>query len=401
MKSIKGRDIIIVGLQPWDTEIGSNCKNIALELSKSNRVLYVNSPLDRITKIKRRHEHSIAKRIALLSNNESSLESVKENLWVYYPDVVIESINWIKLNFIFDLLNGYNNRLISKSIKKALKILNFGNYILFNDNDIFRSFYLKEFLQPSVSVYYSRDFLLGVDYWKYHGRRLEPLLIKKSDVCVANSSYLASICKQYNKDSFDVGQGCEIELFLPNPSLVVPEDMEGISKPIVGYVGVLEALRLDIEIISFIAEKRPDWNIVLVGPEGKEFRESKLHEMSNVFFLGSKKPEQLPAYVHAFSVCINPQVLNEVTIGNYPRKVDEYLAAGKPVVATNTPAMSIFDGYCYLAKNKEEYVRYIQDALESDQEDLRKKRISFASSHTWENSVAKIYESINYLNNRN
>ena len=46
---ITGRDIVIVGQQPWDVEIGSNCKNIAEELTKHNRVLYVNSPLDRIT----------------------------------------------------------------------------------------------------------------------------------------------------------------------------------------------------------------------------------------------------------------------------------------------------------------------------------------------------------------
>jgi len=394
MNSIKGRDIIIVGLQPWDTEIGSNCKNIALEFSKFNRVLYVNSPLDRITKIKRKREPAIAKRIALLDHSEKNLELVHENLWVYYPDVVIESINWIKLNFIFDLLNRHNNVLISKSIKKALKKLNFEDYILFNDNDIFRSFYLKDLLQPSVSIYYSRDFLLGVDYWKHHGSRLEPQLMKRSDVCVANSSYLASICKQYNANSFDVGQGCEVELFVAENPLAIPEDMVNISKPIIGYVGVLEALRLDIEIIAFIADQRPDWNIVLVGPEGREFRESRLHQMSNVFFLGSKTPDQLPEYVHAFSVCINPQVLNEVTIGNYPRKVDEYLAAGKPVVATNTPAMSIFQEYCYLAENKGEYVKFIQDALERDQEDIRQKRISFASSHTWKNSVAKIYDSI-------
>lgn len=46
---IRNRDIIVVGQQPWDVEIGSNCKNIATEFAKHNRVLYVNSPLDRIT----------------------------------------------------------------------------------------------------------------------------------------------------------------------------------------------------------------------------------------------------------------------------------------------------------------------------------------------------------------
>ena len=40
-------DFVIVGLQAWYFELGSNCKNIALELSKHHRVLYINMPLDR------------------------------------------------------------------------------------------------------------------------------------------------------------------------------------------------------------------------------------------------------------------------------------------------------------------------------------------------------------------
>ena len=61
-----------------------------------------------------------------------------------------------------------------------------------------RCFYLKELLQPSISIYYSRDYMLAVDYWKKHGEKLEPLLIAKSDLCVANSTYLSDYCKQYN-----------------------------------------------------------------------------------------------------------------------------------------------------------------------------------------------------------
>ena len=50
---------------------------------------------------------------------------------------------------------------------------------------------------------------------------------------------------------------------------------------------------------------------------------------------------------------LNPQLLNEVTIGNYPRKIDEYLAMGKPTVATKTEGMSVFADYTYLAEDKE------------------------------------------------
>ncbi|HAI83429.1 MAG TPA: glycosyl transferase family 1, partial [Chitinophagaceae bacterium] len=87
------------------------------------------------------------------------------------------------------------------------------------------------------------------------------------------------------------------------------------------------------------ATAKPEWSLVLVGPEDEAFKQSALHQLPNVHFLGSKQPEALPEYVAAFDVCINPQLLNEVTIGNYPRKVDEYLAMGKPVVATQTEAM--------------------------------------------------------------
>ena len=58
---IKGKDIIVVGIQAWDIEIGSNCKNIAVEMSHHNRVLYINSPLDRITKFKERHTEKVKK----------------------------------------------------------------------------------------------------------------------------------------------------------------------------------------------------------------------------------------------------------------------------------------------------------------------------------------------------
>ncbi|RZL39701.1 MAG: glycosyltransferase family 1 protein, partial [Pedobacter sp.] len=50
MVVIENRDIVVVGQQPWDTPIGSNCKDLALEFSKHNRVLYINAPLDRRTK---------------------------------------------------------------------------------------------------------------------------------------------------------------------------------------------------------------------------------------------------------------------------------------------------------------------------------------------------------------
>jgi len=396
-KLVSGRDIIIVGQQPWDTDIGSNCKNLAIEFSKHNRVLYVNSPLDVKTKYKGKLDPKIQKRVAVINNKADGLEQISENLWTYYPDKTIQSINWIGNNTIFNLFNRFNNKRFATSITKAVKRLGFKNFILFNDSDIFRSFYLKELLLPAISIYYSRDYMVAVDYWKKHGVVLEPQLIAKSDLCVANSPYLADYCAKYNPHSFFVGQGCDLSLFASKDGFSMPEDIKLIDRPVIGYVGVLQSIRLDMELLKYIAVKRPEWSIVLVGPQDEEFKISDLHTIKNIHFLGAKDGSQLPAYINSFDVCINPQLVNEVTIGNYPRKIDEYLAMGKPTVATQTRAMEIFADYAYLGETKEDYINLIQKALDENTTELQNKRKTFAASHTWENNMLEIYKAINSL----
>jgi glycosyltransferase involved in cell wall biosynthesis len=345
--------------------------------------------------LRQKNDPKIQKRRNVIKGREDGIVKITANLWNYYPDKMIESINWIKNEKVFDTLNKYNNKLFAAAIKRAVKKLGFSNIILFNDNDIFRSFYLKDYLNPASSIYYSRDYLLAVDYWKQHGKKLEPEIIAKSVVCVANSTYLANYCRQYNTHSFYVGQGCELDIFTHYKSNELPADIKHISSPVIGYVGALQSIRLDMDMLIHIALQKPAWNIVLVGPEDEQFKISKLHEIKNVHFLGAKQPSELPAYINAFDVCLNPQLVNEVTIGNYPRKIDEYLAMGKPVVATKTEAMSIFKDHTYLGETKEDYIQLIQKALYENTMQLQQQRKDFASQHTWQNSVIEIYKAIN------
>jgi glycosyltransferase involved in cell wall biosynthesis len=390
---IIGRDIIVIGIQPWDIEIGSNCKNIAEEMSKYNRILYVNSPLDRNTKKNKASEERIQRRIRISSGKEDDLVEIGSNLWNLFPKQQIESINWLPDGKLYDFINKRNNRKFAEDIQTAIDRLGFKDFIIFNDSNMFTGFHQKELLKPKTYVYYMRDYLTKNPYWRKHGLRLEPLLIKKADVVVNNSTLYAEYGRQFNKHSYMVGQGCDVSLFKDDDGKIpIPEDMKAFGKPIIGYVGFLSSRRLDIDLLIYMAEKRTNWTIVLVGPEDDQFKESKLHQLKNVHFLGSRDSSELPSYIKSFDIAMNPQLINDATIGNYPRKIDEYLAMGKPTIGSATKAMDYFKDYTYLATTNDEWIEAIEKALQEDNSSLRQARIACGTSHSWENNVKEIFK---------
>ncbi|HEX2535353.1 MAG TPA: glycosyltransferase [Chitinophagaceae bacterium] len=389
---MKNKDIVVVGLQSWDIEIGSNCKNIALEFARHNRVLYVNRAVDRISALRRKNDPKTARRLQSLRGAVPDLQSIGPNLWTLDPRTVVESVNWMPAG-AFQWFNRINNRRIARAIRAACGRLGFTDIILFIDNDFFRAQYLPDYLQPETTIYYVRDYLVNQPYFKKHGAEAEAALMKKATFVVANSGYLADYGRKHNPNAFDIGQGCDLTAFRADETYPVPEDMAALKgKPVIGYVGALVGYRLDIPLLEELARRRRDWNWVLVGPEDEAFRGSALHSLDNVHFLGRKPETTLAGYLAHFNVCMNPQQVNEITVGNYPRKVDEYLAMGKPVVATFTDFMKSFSGYVYLCRNAEEYIRAIETALaEAPGIPQRSERISFALSHTWEASVDSLY----------
>ena len=396
MQSVRSSptDFVFVGIQSWDLPLGGNAKDMALELAITSRVLYVNPPPDRITRFRQRD----APQPKGQPHPAGHLFRVNDALWVLYPAVTLESINWLPDSFLFDYVNRLNNQRLASRIQQAIDHLAFGPVTVFNDSDMFRSFYLKELLAPRHYVYYTRDNLMAVDYWRKHGRRLEVRLMEKADLVVSNSAYLAQLACQHNKHTEDIGQGCDLTHFNAATRYPVPNDLKSIASPRIGYVGALNASRLSIDWLVSTAQARPDWNILLIGPEDKTFQESVLHKLSNVHFLGAKSMLALPAYLQHLDVAINPQHLNALTIGNYPRKVDEYLAMGKPVVARRTETMQLFDDYVTLAETPGQFVEGIEKALRRDLPTALDSCVAFARSHTWAKSVTTLIKAINQLN---
>jgi teichuronic acid biosynthesis glycosyltransferase TuaH len=382
---IKGKDIVLFSFQSWDSEIGFNFKDMAFELARYNRVLFINRANDRASLLPDKKEG-----ISVENKQQEELIQVQENFWMFNTGLILESINWINWAWLYDFINKGNNKRLAKKINEAINQLSFKDVILINDNDFFRGLYLKKMI-PSCSeyIFYIRDFLTIQPYFKKHGQRLEKKMIKKSDIVVANSAYLANYARQWNNNSYDIGQGCDFNGYLLE-DFPMPDDMANIPRPIVGYCGAISAMRLDADIIEHLAKSVPGCSIVLVGPEDDFFEKSEMKRMDNIYFLGSKNPESVPTYIYHFDICINPQLVNPLTIGNYPRKIDEYLAMGKPVLATSTEAMKMFEQHVFLCSTKNDYVDKINAVLadkNSFSKEEKKRRTDFALSHTWENSI--------------
>lgn len=391
---MKGRNIIITSIQAWDIPIGSNSRNIAYELAKENKVLYINTPLDRISSWRERKHLSIIKKKKVVKTGKPLIEQITSNLSVLYPSVMMESINFLPEGKLYEYLSKRNSELLANNILSVLTVLNFKHVILFIDSDMYRSFYLKELIKPVYTIYYTRDNLQSVKYWKRHGARMEPLLMQKVNCVVANSLYLAQIAERNNQNSFYVEQGCDLDLYDAELNYIEPNDLLSISHPRIVYTGVLFHSRLDISLIQYIANQNTNWNFVLIGNEDKEFTESILHKEKNIYFLGAKIPKELPAYLKYSDVCINPQLINPMTIGNYPRKIDEYLAMGKPVVAIKTQAMEIFKNEVYLADNPLEFNTMLKAAIVENNAEKEAKRIELAKRHSWKQNTTLIFESI-------
>jgi teichuronic acid biosynthesis glycosyltransferase TuaH len=380
------RNFIIISLSPWDFELGSNIREIANQLSLNHKVLFVNIPMKR-TELWQKEKKWAVERAKVIKSGKNSYSTINENLTIATTPIVFEPINRLKPDFLFDILNKINTKRYAKAIQTVADEHGFKEYYLINDNDIYSGCLLPNFVKAKLHIYYLRDYMRGMSYWSTHSSRIEPVLLKNYKLVLTNSTYLASYAHSINPASYYVGQGCEVDHFMNPTKNAEPEDLKAISGVKIGYIGALNAERLDIDLIKYIADKNPSYQIVLVGPEDEQFLNSALHSIKNIWFLGKKRPDELKDYMDYFDVCINPQKVNEVTIGNYPRKIDEYLATGKPVVASHTETMTPFESVTYLAKDFTEFSEMLTKAVSENSEERVQARKALAKEHTWENSV--------------
>ncbi|WP_227386122.1 glycosyltransferase [Microvirga rosea] len=111
-----------------------------------------------------------------------------------------------------------------------------------------------------------------------------------------------------------------------------PSDQAGIPHPRLGFFGVIDE-RMDIDLVAAVADLRPDWQLVMIGPVVK-IDPASLPQRSNIHWLGGRSYAELPQYLSGWDIGFMPFALNESTKFISPTKTPEFLAAGVPVIST-------------------------------------------------------------------
>jgi UDP-galactopyranose mutase len=116
-------------------------------------------------------------------------------------------------------------------------------------------------------------------------------------------------------------------------TLAEPDGQRGIPHPRIGFFGVIDE-RMDLELVRAVAEARPHYQFVFIGPVAK-IDHARLPRLPNIHWLGARGYDELPPYIASWDVAMMPFARNEATRFISPTKTLEYLAAGKPVVSTS------------------------------------------------------------------
>ena len=180
-------------------------------------------------------------------------------------------------------------------------------------------------------------------------------------------------------------------------------DQAAIPTPRLGFFGVLDE-RFDLDLLSALADARPDWNFVLIGPVVK-IDPSALPRRLNLHYLGQKSYEELPRYLAGWDVALMPFARNESTRFISPTKTPEYLAGGRMVVSTPIPDVvaSYGDtGVVKIADGAEAFEAAIEEALrESAEADKRFARCDAAIEHeSWDNIASSMTHAIERIGAR-
>jgi len=388
---------ICVASQSWDTPLRTNRHYMMEQFARTNFVIFIESLGLRMPTISKSDVTKIIKK--LFRSFLGARKTSTKNLYALDPFILPLSITGR-----YSVLDKLNQWLLICQIRRSINSL---------DRSIPRILwsYIPSVLplvgkfNEKLLVYDCVDDCSGVSTFSKDIIKQDTDLTKIANVVFALSKPIYEDKKNLNDCVVYAPGAADKNLFgkAMAADTTIPNDIVSITKPVLGYIGNLADHKQDFELIEYIALKKPEWSIVLIGPIWSGGQESKtamdkLKSISNIYWLGVKPHIELPAYLKAFDVCLIPQKNNSYARSSFPMKLFEYLGSGKPVVATFTEALAEFHEYIWLSETYEDFIQGIEHYLNLDTKEDRKKRLNLANINGWETRFKILIKTLNQQN---
>lgn len=385
-------DVIIFALARWDGPYSSTTFSLAKEFSKNHRVFYVENPLTLKYVIRNAFTPEVRKRILPLffgKRRYKRLDIPNSELTVVTPPVTLP-VNFLPKGKLYNLLSAVNDLLVGRVLTGLIKDYAMREYLFI---DVFNPFYARRIprlFKPKLFVYITVDDIANSKHISKHGPYLEAEMARKADVVFCTSRELKAIMGKMTRHVHLLPNAADVELFKTGQTQPPnrPHDITSVKEPIVVYTGHIDH-RLDTDLLEYLLQSCPDYHFLMIGPVSlASALVAKLKSYPNTLFIGKKLLTELPTYLSYAECAIIPFKCNTLTRSIYPLKINEYLAAGKPVVSTAfSEDIQDFDEVIHLANSADEFagnIKYIIENNLSRNEGLVNKRIGFVEKNTWE-----------------
>jgi len=384
---IEGHDILCFAPGPWD-DIWRNRHHIMTRVARHNRVLYI-EPWEYVRPTFRRLRDGQIGMSDMMRGGR--LCKARENLYVYQPPLWAPRAGRFPLSVVTRTIYVGLLRRVLRQLCFRAPIL----WLFLPDMGVFVGRFDERLVIYHIVDEYS-GYTGVTDSWRPVMQRMERQLARRADLLFVTSPTLLERKRMLNESVFLVPNAVDYEAFsaVLNSGAQPPDDIAGTPSPIAGYVGAIND-KVDLPLLVRVARGYADWELVLVGPititddAGQRALET-LRTLPNVHLLGRKRVEDVPRYIAACDVCLLPYQINEWTRNIDSLKLYEYLACGKPVVATDVPAARRFSEVVRVAASGEEFVASVATVRDEDDPTLQAKRRSIAARQTWDQRVESL-----------
>jgi glycosyltransferase involved in cell wall biosynthesis len=396
-------DIVFFAIARWDAAYSSPSFCLATEFAKKHRVFYIDNPVTFKYYLSNYNTPEIKKRkgqLLLGKDIYTKLPATGGELIAVTPPMTIP-INFLPAGSgMYDSLSRINDRRLYPTLKKMIEDYNIKDFLFINS---FNPFYLRNFpsfFKPKTYAYLTIDDISVSAHIHKHGVKLEEEMVRKADVTFTTSSELRRLKLPFSKEVYVVPNAADVTLFKTalTSDLLRPKEIATVTKPIVIYTGHLEH-RTNYDLLKHVIKEHSDKVFLMVGPVTLEKDLlDELHAFPNIIFAGSKNIKELPAYLKYSHCAIIPYKHNTLTRSIYPLKVNEYLAAGKPVVSTTfSDDIMDFSKVIKAVPDAASFSKAIADSIAEDSPEKQRERVQFVENNTWETRTNEILRIVGQL----